>query len=143
MLLENLARITTNRKRVARGLGSGMGKTAGRGTKGQKSRKGYSRRLGFEGGQTSILRRLPKKRGFISRNKTHYNIISVHELEKINISGNIVESLVQSGRLHKDALLKVVDSNEKLTKALHIEVHSCSNSAREKIEASGGSVKLI
>lgn len=134
---------TSTRRRVGRGIGSGLGKTAGKGHKGQKARSGGKIRRGFEGGQTPIYRRLPK-RGF--NNKvfaTEYAIINVSDLEKFN-EGTVVnmELLLNEGIIRDTkAGLKVL-GNGSLTKKLTVEAKKVSNSAREKIEACGGKIEV-
>jgi large subunit ribosomal protein L15 len=119
------------RKRVGRGPGSGLGKTAGRGEKGQKSRSGFSRRLGFEGGQMPLVRRVPK-RGFTN--------IFRKEFAGATFSP---ESLVQAGVIKNlRSGLKVLGDGE-IKRAIEISAHRVSKSAREKIEAAGGKVELL
>lgn len=132
------------RKRVGRGPGSGQGKTAGKGHKGAKARAGYSRRLGFEGGQTPLHRRLPK-RGFNHANRSPYAIINLDVLEAAFESGAEVttDSIVAAG-LAKSAKggIKVLGRGE-VTKKLSLKVQAISPGAQEKILAAGGSVELI
>ncbi len=132
------------RKRVGRGPGSGQGKTAGKGHKGAKARAGYSRRLGFEGGQTPLHRRLPK-RGFNHQNRSPFAIINLDVLEAAFESGAEIttESLITAG-LAKSAKggVKVLGRGE-VTKKLNIKVQAISPAAHEKIVAAGGSVELI
>src|SRR6184192_47936 len=132
------------KKRVGRGPGSGHGKTAGRGEKGQKSRTGFSRMLGFEGGQMPLHRRLPK-RGFTNIFKKHWIEISLEALDK-SFSEN---DEVTPQLLHKRGLIKkakhdiVVLGNGEVSKALKISAHRFTKSAREKIEKAGGAVTVI
>ncbi len=135
---------THRRKRVGRGIGSGHGKTAGRGTKGQKARDQVP--LTFEGGQTPLHRRLPRLKGF--KNPTHkeYTIINVALLEERFEAGDVVtpELLLERRiikKLEKDGL-KVLGEGE-LTKALTVRAHKFSKSAEQKITAAGGSVEAI
>lgn len=132
------------RKRVGRGPGSGQGKTAGKGHKGAKARAGYSRRLGFEGGQTPLHRRLPK-RGFNHANRSPFAIINLDVLEAAFESGAEVTtaSIVAAG-LAKSAKggIKVLGRGE-VTKKLSLKVQAISPGAQEKILAAGGSVELI
>ena len=133
----------TTRTRVGRGVGSGLGKTAGKGHKGQKARSGGKIRRGFEGGQTPIYRRLPK-RGFNNSVFTiEYAIVNVSDLEQFE-NGTVVNmELLQKEGIIKDskAGLKVL-GNGNLTKKLTVEAKKVSNSAREKIEACGGKIEV-
>lgn len=133
-----------NRKRVGRGPGSGLGKTAGRGEKGQKSRSGFARKPGFEGGQMPLHRRLPK-RGFTNADfKKEFATVNLGRLEVFE-AGTIVtpELLVKQGivkRLH-DGLKVLADGS--LTKALTVHAHRFSGKAQERIAALGGKAELI
>lgn len=132
-------------KRKGRGPGSGLGKTAGKGHKGQKARSGGGKGPGFEGGQTPIQRRLPK-RGFTNHHfRTLYSVVSLDTLERFD-AGTVVtpELLVESGYVKqmKNGGVKVLN-NGTLTKALAVKVNACSQGAREKIEAAGGSIEVI
>ena len=134
------------RSRVGRGSGSGNGKTAGRGHKGAKSRSGWSRRLGWEGGQMPLFRRLPK-RGFNNKNfKKVYTIINVQELNGFD-EGAVVDlpAVLSAGLVSKEKgsnLFKILGNGE-LTKKLSVTVDAITASARQKIEAAGGSVEMI
>lgn len=134
---------TSSRFRKGRGIGSGNGKTAGRGHKGQKARSGGGVRPGFEGGQLPIYRRLPK-RGFNNRFSKQYAIINVSRLNDFE-DGSVVnvETLLQNGVLNK-ALdgLKVLGNGE-LSKKLTVEAAVFSATAKEKIEAAGGKAQVI
>lgn len=132
---------THKKKRVGRGPGSGLGKTAGRGEKGQKSRSGYSRKLGFEGGQMPLHRRLPK-RGFTNIFKKRWLEVSIASLEQHFKANEEVtpELLHERGIIKKAKHDVVVLGNGELSKALRISAHRFTKSAREKIERSGGSV---
>ncbi len=133
-----------DRKRVGRGPGSGVGKTAGRGAKGQRSRSGYRRRPGFEGGQMPLVRRLPK-RGFTNIFRTEYAVINVGDLAELPSGAGpevTPESLAAAGLVHRNKPLKVLGDGE-LTAALRIKAHAFSKSAREKIEAAGGSCEEL
>lgn len=137
-----------NKKRLGRGPGSGQGKTAGRGHKGQKSRSGYSRRVGFEGGQMPLQRRLPK-RGFTNIFKKEWVEVNVSTLEK-RFDANteitpelLVESGICSKRAANDTAGIVVMGKGDITKAFKISAHRVTKGAREKIEKAGGSVTLI
>lgn len=124
-----------SRKRVGRGPGSGLGKTAGKGHKGQKSRSGYSRLAGFEGGQMPLVRRVPK-RGFTNLFKTSYAVINLHQLADFEREVT-PESLVARGLVRSGALVKVLGDGE-VSKPLTVVAHKFSRSARAKIEAAGG-----
>ena len=133
-----------NRKRVGRGPGSGLGKTAGRGEKGQKSRSGFARKPGFEGGQMPLHRRVPK-RGFTnSPFRKEYACINLGRLEVFE-AGTIVtpELLVRQGLLRKlrDGVKVLADGT--LTKALTVHAHRFSGKAQEKIAALGGKAETI
>lgn len=134
-----------NSKRIGRGLGNGLGKTAGRGHKGAKARSGWSRRLGWEGGQMPLFRRIPK-RGFNNKIfKKVYTIINVGELgsfgdgERVDLEAVLGKGLVSKEK-HTD-LFKVLGNGEIKTK-LHVVVDAITKSAREKIEAAGGTVEV-
>jgi large subunit ribosomal protein L15 len=129
-------------KRVGRGPGSGLGKTAGRGEKGQKSRSGYSRKRGFEGGQMPLVRRVPK-RGFHNIFRKEYAIVNVGRLEKIESEEVTPQSLLKSGVISslRDGL-KILGDGE-LTRAVKVSAHRISKTAREKIEAAGGKVEVL
>jgi large subunit ribosomal protein L15 len=132
------------RKRVGRGPGSGNGKTAGKGHKGQKSRSGYSRRYGFEGGQMPLVRRIPK-RGFTNIFRIEYEIVNLREFERVFADGETVSPAVfaKQGLIRKDtSLIKVLATGE-LTKKLVVEAHKFSDSARSKIEAVGGRCEVM
>ncbi len=130
-----------NKKRVARGPGSGRGKTATRGHKGARSRSGYSRNPGFEGGQMPLHRRLPK-RGFTNLFKKEYAIVSLSDLESFE-SGATVDrtALLEAGFIREtDRFVKVL-ANGEINTAITLDVDKVSKGARTKIEAAGGSVK--
>ena len=125
-----------SRKRVGRGPGSGLGKTAGKGHKGQKQRSGYARQAGFEGGQMPLVRTMPK-RGFHNLFKTSYSVVNLSQL--VDFDGQVTpQSLVEAGLVRKGALVKVLGDGE-IGKALTVVAHKFSKSARTKIEAAGGS----
>jgi large subunit ribosomal protein L15 len=124
-----------SRKRVGRGPGSGLGKTSGRGEKGQKSRTGYSRRPGFEGGQMPLIRRVPK-RGFTNIWKVEYAIVNLSQLAEL--AGDVTpEVLVERGLVRSGRKVKVLGDGE-IGKPLRVVADKFSKSAREKIEAAGG-----
>ena len=134
---------TKSRKRVGRGNGSGLGKTAGRGHKGQKARSGGGVRPGFEGGQMPMMRRIPK-RGFTNIFKKEYTVINVSDLEERFENGAEVsiESLYAAGLIKKvkDGV-KLLGDGE-ITKALTVKVDKVSKTAAEKIVAAGGKVEV-
>jgi large subunit ribosomal protein L15 len=124
------------KKRVGRGPGSGLGKTAGRGEKGQKSRTGYSRRPGFEGGQMPLVRRVPK-RGFTNIWKTEYAVVNLSQLA--DFEGEVTpEALVERGLVRSGKRIKVLGDGE-VGKPLRVVADKFSQSARDKIVAAGGS----
>ena len=132
---------THYRKRLGRGIGSGIGGTSGKGHKGQLARTGGKVRRGFEGGQSPLSRRLPKF-GFTNKDfQTKYEVISLAQLNKL--SGN-----VDPKSLHKDGLIQTshkikVLANGKLTKAVTVKVHAISEKAKAAITAAGGQVEII
>jgi len=131
------------RKRLGRGPGSGHGKTAGRGEKGQKSRSGYSRRLGFEGGQMPLYRRVPK-RGFTNIFKTEFAILNVADLERVFDAGSVVdEAALRSAGLVKGKKKVKVLGNGEITKKLTVHADKFSMTAKSKIEAAGGTCQEI
>jgi large subunit ribosomal protein L15 len=128
------------KKRLGRGRGSGTGKTAGRGSKGQKSRSGYSRRLGFEGGQMPLIRRVPK-RGFTNIFRREYTVVNLRDLE--DLSGEVTpETLLERGLVRRGLPVKILGDGE-LKAALQVKAHRFSRTAREKIEAAGGSCEEL
>ena len=132
-----------SRKRVGRGPGSGTGKTAGRGSKGAKSRSGYSLRYGFEGGQMPLIRRIPK-RGFTNKFAKEVANVNVGELERFPEETVVTpELLVASGLVAKlSGRLKVLGDGE-LKKKLVVQAHNFSRGARAKIESAGGRVEVL
>ncbi len=135
---------THKKKRVGKGPGSGSGKTAARGEKGQKSRSGYSRKIGFEGGQMPLHRRLPK-RGFTNIFKKRWLEVSIAALEQHFRADEEVtpELLHERGVIKKAKHDVVVLGNGELSKALRISAHRFTKSAREKIEKAGGAAVEI
>ncbi|MCU0232903.1 MAG: 50S ribosomal protein L15 [Thermoanaerobaculales bacterium] len=132
------------RKRVGRGPGSGSGKTAGKGHKGQKSRSGYSRRYGFEGGQMPLVRRLPK-RGFTNIFRVEFQVINLRDLERVFADGDAVspEALLEKGLVRRGAQpIKVLGDGD-LTKKLVVQAHKFSAAARTGIEKAGGSCEVV
>jgi len=135
---------TKDRKRVGRGHGSGHVKTAGKGTKGQKSRSGGSVSPRFQGGQTPIQQQLPYKRGFTNIWKAQYNLVNLGQLSAIEAGSQVTaDSLREMGILRDNVLPLKVLGNGDLKSALHISAHKVSESARQKIEAAGGTITLI
>lgn len=130
------------RQRVGRGDGSGRGKTAGRGTKGQKARSKVRR--GFEGGQNPLVLRMSRKRGFVNIFKTVYEVINVGRLNELEVDGPITpEVLYELGVTRGlEFPVKILGDGE-LNRAVTVHAHKFSKSAREKIEAAGGTVEVI
>jgi large subunit ribosomal protein L15 len=129
-------------KRVGRGPGSGLGKTAGRGEKGQKSRSGYSRKRGFEGGQMPLVRRVPK-RGFQNPFRKEYAIVNLDRLATLEGDEFSPETLQKQGVVKNlQAGLKILGNGE-ISRAVTVTAHRFTKSAREKIEAAGGKVAVI
>jgi large subunit ribosomal protein L15 len=136
---------THKKKRVGRGTGSGLGKTAGRGDKGQKSRSGYSQKRGFEGGQMPLHRRLPK-RGFTNIFKREWAEVNLADLEKAFEAGASVtpEALVEKHLVRKSRVKSIVVLGQgDLKKKLSISAHRFSAAAKQKIEAAGGTAEVI
>ncbi len=134
---------TKDVKRIGRGHGSGQGKTAGKGHKGQKARSGGGVRPGFEGGQTALARRIPK-RGFNNIFATKYAIINVSDLEKF-VDGTVVDTelLKASGIIKKELDGVKVLGNGELTKNLTVKAAKFSAAAKEKIEKAGGKAEVM
>lgn len=132
---------TKNRKRIGRGTGSGHGKTATKGHKGQKARSGGSIKAGFEGGQMPLQRRLPK-RGFRPMDRTEYLVVNLQQLDVFDAGACVDrEALASKGLLKKSSLpVKVLAAGE-ITKPLTIKADKFSKTAREKIQAAGGTVE--
>ncbi len=133
-----------SKKRLGRGYGSGLGKTAGRGTKGQNSRSGGGVRPGFEGGQLPLFQRLPK-RGFHNHTRVEYSIINVEQLNVFE-EGTVVDlqTLIVAGLVKdpKNGGVKVLGNGE-LTKKLTVKANKFSESAKKAIEAAGGLVEVM
>ncbi len=133
--------VKTN-KRVGRGTGSGMGGTSTRGHKGAKSRSGYSRKAGFEGGQMPLQRRLPKF-GFKNINRVEYKAINLSTIQALADSAKLdkvgVEELLNAGLISKKHLVKVLNAGE-ITSKLTVEAHAFSKTAEEAITAKGGTI---
>mgnify|MGYP000939172933 CR=1 FL=1 len=134
---------THSKKRLGRGVGSGTGKTAGKGTKGQNARSGGGTRPGFEGGQTPFFKRMPK-RGFTNRFRKEYAIVNVSELNKYENGTVVTPELLLQDRLIRKVLSGVkVLGDGILEKKLTVKANKFTGSAVEKIEAAGGSVEVI
>lgn len=132
---------THSKKRIGRGNGSGWGGTAGKGHKGQKARSGGRVRKGFEGGQTPLMRRLPKFGFTNAQFKTDYTIINLSDLSKYGKEVS-PEVLVKAGSLRKNGLLKVL-GNGKIESAITVKAHKFSKAAQEAIEKAGGKIEVI
>ena len=135
---------TTTRKRVGRGIGSGLGKTSGKGHKGQNARSGGGVRPGFEGGQLPLFRRLPK-RGFTNAKfKTEYAVINLSDLERFEDGAVVSPELLKEMGLVKQQLCGIkVLGNGKLEKKLVVKAHKFSNVAQEQIEKLGGKAEVL
>lgn len=132
------------RKRVGRGISAGQGKTAGRGTKGQGARSGGGKGQYFEGGQLPLVRRLPFKRGFTNINKITYSPVNVGKFAGIESNTEVDPSyMVAHGLLKKTDDPVVILGDGKLSVALKVTAHRFSKSAKDKIEAAGGTVNII
>ena len=141
--LQPAAGSTTAPKRLGRGVGSGLGKTSGKGHKGAKARSGGGKRPGFEGGQMPLYRRVPK-RGFTNIFRTEYAAVNVERLE-VFADGDVVtvESLVNAGIIKKTLDgVKIMGGGE-LTKKLTVKANKFTESAKAKIEALGGKAEVI
>lgn len=136
---------TKTRKRIGRGTGSGLGGTSTRGHKGAKSRSGYSRKIGFEGGQMPIQRRLPKY-GFKSLNRVEYKPINLDVIQRLAEAKNLtkidVQSLIDAGFISAKHLVKIL-GNGALTTKLDVEAHAFSKSAEAAIQTVGGTITKV
>ncbi len=132
----------TKKARVGRGIGSGLGKTSGRGQKGQKSRSGGGVRRGFEGGQTPLYRRLPK-RGFTNIHAKNYTEVTLTMLNNSKATDITAESLLEEGIIGKINDGIVVLATGKLEKKINVKANRFTSSAKEKIEALGGKTEVI
>lgn len=133
---------STTKKRVGRGVGSGLGKTSGRGHKGQKARTGGKIRPGFEGGQTPLYRRLPK-RGFNNRFANDYQEVTLTMLNKSSKEDVTAESLIEDGIISKAKDGIVILATGKLTKKVNVKATRFTKSAKEQIEKLGGKAEVI
>ena len=136
---------TSSRRRIGRGPGSGMGGTSTRGHKGAKQRSGYSRKIGFEGGQVPLQRRVPKY-GFKNINRVEYKAVNIKALEELakekNLTKITVADLVAAGLASKKAKVKILSDGE-LTQKLEVVAHAFSKKAEEAIVAAGGSIQKL
>jgi large subunit ribosomal protein L15 len=136
---------TKTRKRIGRGTGSGLGGTSTKGHKGQKSRSGYSRKVGFEGGQMPIQRRLPKF-GFKNINRIEYKPINLDVLQRLAEAKNLtkidIQTLIEAGFVSAKHLVKIL-GNGALTTKIDVEAHAFSKSAEAAIEALGGTITKL
>ncbi len=136
---------TKTEKRLGRGQGSGTGGTSTRGHKGAKSRRGYSRKRGFEGGQMPLQRRVPKF-GFTNNNRIVYKVINVEDLAALAQEAKLTqispEILANVGLVSKNDKIKILGNGE-ITLSLQVKAHAFSKSAKDKIEANQGSVEII
>ena len=141
--LQPPAGATRGRKRVGRGPGSTLGKTAGKGHKGQNARSGGGVRPGYEGGQMPLNRRLPK-RGFRNIFRTEFEVVNLAQLDRFEAGSTVdVETLVASGLVRRRHAGVKLLANGELTKALTIKVHKCSKAALDKVAAAGGTVEVL
>ncbi|MFD1031518.1 50S ribosomal protein L15 [Metaplanococcus flavidus] len=133
----------SSRKRVGRGIGSGTGKTAGKGHKGQNARSGGGVRPGFEGGQNPLFRRLPK-RGFTNINRKDYAVVNVDVLNRFDEGTEITPALlIESGVVSNERSGIKILGNGSLNKKLNVKAHKFSGSAKEAIEAAGGQAEVL
>jgi large subunit ribosomal protein L15 len=135
---------TSSKKRIGRGQGSGMGGTSTKGHKGQKSRSGYSKKIGFEGGQMPLQRRVPKF-GFKNINRVEYKAVNLDFLNKLvekGITEITNEVLVANGFASKNDLVKILNRGE-ISAAINLKVNAISESAKRAIEEKGGTVELV
>jgi large subunit ribosomal protein L15 len=131
------------RKRKGRGIGSGNGKTAGKGHKGQNARSGGGVRMGFEGGQTPLFRRLPK-RGFTNINRKEYAIVNLEVLNRFEEGTEVTpELLIETGIVSNEKAGIKILANGNIEKKLTVTAHKFSSAAKEAIEAAGGSAEVI
>ncbi len=145
--LKPAAGSTKDRKRIGRGPGSGLGGTSTRGHKGAKSRSGYSRKIGFEGGQMPLQRRLPKY-GFKNINRVEYKAVNISDLQALAAKGiDVIDKdvLYAQGLVGKNDLIKILGDSKKgeLTSKLTVTANKFSKSAQAAIEAQGGTVVIV
>ena len=133
-----------NRKRVGRGDGSGHGTYSGRGCKGQKVRSGYKIKPGFEGGQLPLIKRLPRKRGFVNIFRTEYSVINIDKLNMFESGSEVTpERLVAAGLVKSLRYPVKVLADGNINHPLLVKAHKFSTTAKAKIEAAGGSVEEV
>ncbi|MBM7655950.1 50S ribosomal protein L15 [Neobacillus cucumis] len=131
------------RKRLGRGIGSGQGKTAGKGHKGQNARSGGGVRLGFEGGQTPLYRRLPK-RGFTNISRKEYAVVNLDALNRFEEGTEVTpELLIESGVVSNEKAGIKILAKGNVEKKLTVKAHKFSSAAKEAIEAAGGTTEVI
>jgi large subunit ribosomal protein L15 len=140
--LKNNPGARKNPKRVGRGIGSGTGKTCGRGQKGQKSRSGGNPHPWFEGGQMPLQRRLPK-RGFTNIFKKSYDLVNLKSLAGLKVGGALTPQVLKEQGLIRDTRAVKVLGDGELTGAVEVHAHKFSQSAKEKIEKSGGKAVVL
>jgi large subunit ribosomal protein L15 len=133
---------THKTKRLGRGAGSGKGDTSGKGHKGLLARKGGGRRIGYEGGQTPMIRRIPK-RGFHNFTRKEYAEVNLSQIEKLGAKEVSLKSLREAGVLKgTQTLLKVLGSGE-ITKSVHVVAHKFTESAKKKLEKAGAKLEVV
>ena len=136
---------TKNKTRIGRGAGSGKGGTSTRGHKGAKSRSGYSRKIGFEGGQMPLQRRLPKF-GFKNINRVEYKAINISDIENLAVAKNLekvgIEELRAAGYINRKQLVKIL-ANGAIPRKVAVEANAFSAAAQQAIEAAGGSINKV
>jgi len=143
--LKPAAGSTKTRKRIGRGPGSGLGGTSTRGSKGAKSRSGYKKKIGFEGGQMPLQRRVPKF-GFKNINRVEYKAINLDTIQKLAEAKNLekvgIEELINAGFISAKHLVKILGKGT-LTNKLEVQAHAFSKTAQEAIEKAGGTVTKL
>lgn len=133
-----------DRKRVGRGIGSGYGKTAGRGTKGQNARTGGGVRPGFEGGQNPLAKRLPKTRGFTPLNPTVYQVVNTGQLASFKAGTTVdIVALRQAGLIRSVSRPVKLLAYGQISHKLNLQVQAASRSARQAVDAAGGTVQIV
>ncbi|OIP81627.1 50S ribosomal protein L15 [Candidatus Peregrinibacteria bacterium CG22_combo_CG10-13_8_21_14_all_44_10] len=146
MALNKLKKPENNKskRKIGRGNGSGRGTYSGRGMKGQTARSGGKRRPGFEGGQTPLIRKMPKLKGFKNPTKVRYQVLNVHELEVFKNGADVTKEALAKKKLIRtvDKPVKILSAGE-LTKKLTITVENVSVAAQKKIEAAGGKIEVL
>lgn len=138
--LSSLQSIKTHKpsRRLGRGLGSTKGRTSGRGHKGYKARTGSTSRLRYEGGQTPIISRIPKLKGFKAKIRVHYKVLNIGEIESLAQDGILNKKILfKKGLIKKGYRLKILGDGE-ISKAIKVEADGFSKSAKERLEKAGG-----